>query len=522
MLPATNNTTGNDELDPQVVNLAKAIRETETRGQKDPYTARGASGEFGAYQYTKPTWEADSQAFLGKVVPLEQADKLTQNEVAYKKLKSLKDQGYNPAQIASIWNSGKPEWEGNKGVNKHGVKYDVPQYVDSVTKSYQALKQGQQPTIQPVASTVGNEQYDVNPATEILKGVAKSGLEATYGSSLFAHPLVQANQTPEQKETVKKYITDPLESRNAYQTGGKIAGTIAQIAIPGTVPNAAMKGVTFAQKARQAWKAPADALEIVAPKETARTLKEAIKQGRTKTEGFFRAETMTPDQRTQRAAKAVEELVSSGKMGVKRSVSENANAIRNAIQEEAEGLVSQIKNQDVKYILQPEELNGLLTNAVNRIGENPTMVGDAAASAEKILTKFKSYLPKGRDVTADDLFEARKKLDAWVKEIKGDSIFDPAKENAISIALRAVRQEANDLIASKVPDVAFKESLAKQSALYDALENVAMKGAKDIGTTAPKRFFDRHPIVKSVVQQGLSGLIPAGIGGYLGAKITGD
>ena len=157
--PQTPNTTGNSQLDPQVVNLAKAIRETETRGQADPYTAKGSSGEFGAYQYTKGTWDKDAQQFLGRAVPLEQADKLTQNEVAYKKLESLKKQGYNPGQIASIWNSGKPEWEGNIGVNKHGVKYNVPQYVDSVTKAYQSLKQGEQPMYQDTASTVGKEQY---------------------------------------------------------------------------------------------------------------------------------------------------------------------------------------------------------------------------------------------------------------------------------------------------------------------------------------------------------------------------
>ena len=153
-----NPTAQKEALDPTIVNLAKAIRETETRGQKDPYTARGGSGEFGAYQYTKPTWEADSKAFLGRTVPLEQADKLTQNEVAYKKLKSLKDKGYNVGQIASIWNSGGPEWEGKVGTNKHGVKYDVPQYVDAVSNAYQALKRGQAPLYQDTASTVGAQE----------------------------------------------------------------------------------------------------------------------------------------------------------------------------------------------------------------------------------------------------------------------------------------------------------------------------------------------------------------------------
>lgn len=146
-------------LDQDVVNLAKALRSVETKGQKDPYTAKGASGEFGAYQYTKDTWAADSKAFLGKDVPLEQADKVTQNEVAYKKILSLKKQGYNPGQIASIWNSGSPEWEGKVGVNKYNVKYDVPKYVDAVATAYQGIKAGSNdPMLKPTASTVGQEE----------------------------------------------------------------------------------------------------------------------------------------------------------------------------------------------------------------------------------------------------------------------------------------------------------------------------------------------------------------------------
>lgn len=148
----------NQSLDPSVVNLAKAIRSIETKGQKDPYTARGASGEFGAYQYTKETWAGDAKTFLGKDVPLEQADKLMQNEVAYKKLKSLKDKGFNVGQIASIWNSGSPEWAGKVGVNKHGVRYDVPKYVDAVANAYQSIKSGQEPVLADTRSTVGKEE----------------------------------------------------------------------------------------------------------------------------------------------------------------------------------------------------------------------------------------------------------------------------------------------------------------------------------------------------------------------------
>ncbi len=152
-----------EQLDPQVVNLAKAIRAVETRGQKDPYSARGGSGEYGAYQFTKPTWDKASQETFGQVVPLESATREQQNQVAYKQLKSFKDQGYNVGQIASMWNSGKPDAyldTNYKGVNKSGVKFDVPAYAKAVAESYQSIKNSGEPTVAPVSpSTVGHEQY---------------------------------------------------------------------------------------------------------------------------------------------------------------------------------------------------------------------------------------------------------------------------------------------------------------------------------------------------------------------------
>lgn len=132
-------------LDPQAVNLAKAIRSVETQGQPDPFTAKGSSGEHGAYQFMPDTWNRLSKQF-GVNVPLEQSTPQQQNEVAYKQIKQWKDQGYNVGQIASMWNSGKPnayQDPNYKGPNKYGVQFNTPQYAESVAKAYQAIKNGQ-------------------------------------------------------------------------------------------------------------------------------------------------------------------------------------------------------------------------------------------------------------------------------------------------------------------------------------------------------------------------------------------
>lgn len=151
-----------DQLDQQAVTLAKAIRQTESGGD---FSARGKSGEFGAYQFTEPTWNNYASQY-GVNVPLAQATPQQQNEVAYKKIKEWKDKGYNVGQISSMWNAGDGEPEAYKGTFSNGqpsvrkgvkgkVDFSVPDYAHSVASAYQQYKQGNSnPIITPNASSV--------------------------------------------------------------------------------------------------------------------------------------------------------------------------------------------------------------------------------------------------------------------------------------------------------------------------------------------------------------------------------
>ena len=130
-----------ENLDPTILALAKAIKYTET-GTGDTYMQKGASGELGAYQFTKGFWNNNAQKYLGNAnAPLTRDN---QNRVAYAYIKSKKEQGYSPTQIASMWNAGdgkpdayKQNW---RGVNSYGVKYDTPAYVAKVYGTYQQIK----------------------------------------------------------------------------------------------------------------------------------------------------------------------------------------------------------------------------------------------------------------------------------------------------------------------------------------------------------------------------------------------
>lgn len=178
------------QLDPQIVNLTKAIRQTETGGN---FTAKGGSGEYGAYQFTAPTWQNLAGKYLGDAnIPLQSATPQQQNEVAYKQVADWKGQGYNIGQIASLWNSGKPDAyldPNYTGTNKYGVKYDVPAYVKSVATAYQTIKAGGQTNVDPNnPSSIAGTQYGT-PQTQ----PNQSG--ATFPSSASDSPITAGLKT---------------------------------------------------------------------------------------------------------------------------------------------------------------------------------------------------------------------------------------------------------------------------------------------------------------------------------------
>jgi hypothetical protein len=108
------------------------MRTIESGGK---YNIKGASGENGAYQFMPATWKAWAGKHLGD--PNAPMTAENQNFIAYQQVKGWKDEGLTPYQILSKWNSGGTNYEGKVGVNKMGVKYDVPAYVSRGMTEFQ-------------------------------------------------------------------------------------------------------------------------------------------------------------------------------------------------------------------------------------------------------------------------------------------------------------------------------------------------------------------------------------------------
>lgn len=128
--------------DLQALALTKAIRQQETGGRANAYTTVGDNGtSTGAYQFQKSTWQAFAKQVLGDAnAPMTDAN---QNAVAYGMIKTWKDQGLGPAQIAAKWNSGSENgWENKVGTNTRGgqsLSYNTPAYVKGVVDNFKTL-----------------------------------------------------------------------------------------------------------------------------------------------------------------------------------------------------------------------------------------------------------------------------------------------------------------------------------------------------------------------------------------------
>lgn len=204
----------NQPLDKGVVTLAKSIRSVESNNR---YDATGASGEYGAYQFMAPTWKSWAGQYLGDSNA--QMTPVNQDKVAYYKIQDLKNQGFNPEQVASIWNSGSPDPTGKVGTNSKGVSYDTPKYVNSVIDKYKQFGQGIQggPTLPNPSQATGIGQDPTQQEPQTLGGfvgnIFSSGANLIGGlADTIAHPI-QSLENIGNAITHPSTIMDSLKQR---------------------------------------------------------------------------------------------------------------------------------------------------------------------------------------------------------------------------------------------------------------------------------------------------------------------
>lgn len=355
---------------------------------------------------------------------------------------------------------------------------------------------------QDIISEVGKSAYDTfvpDVAKNAIKStgvsilntdIGKAGIEAigkgmeAYQSWAKEHPEASGNL-----ESVLN-ISALLPIGKAVEVGGKAAIDTAETGI-----NAAKNIVSKGKELISGTKESNFVRDLVTPELNKKNSISAIKTGK-----VVESTGLTGERDVSKAIanlKDIEDQVSKVPgISPKNTNLQNINAIHDEIGNIAnnlEGQISAVEKQigkDRGYF-SPNEFKSYFKNVTQDIADNPLIVGDAEKTASKILNKFNSLVEEN-GYTPSGLLKSRKDLDQWMLGQKGNKVFDPATENALSIALRGIRQGGNDFLASKVPDVAVKDLLRQQSLLYDAIDNIAPKAATE-GTSLFKRFIKNNP-----------------------------
>lgn len=573
--------------DPKAVDLAKSIRQAETGGSSDPYNQKGASGEFGAYQFMPATYKSYAQKYLGSADAPPTVE--NQNKIAYSFVKEKKDAGYNPAQIASMWNAGeaKPDAykENYKGVNNQGVAYDTPAYAAKVSAYYKKLSGGTggyNPA--PFSNPSSPGQFDFTgtapaatqtPDESTLGGqIAGRGKDVSSALGLAGQGITEATTGK-----VGKGLLDV--GSGVLQTAGSVAGGIGDVIgagiglIPGVKPleaglgsevnKLAQTGIGqkviggaqdfaanhpvlskdigaagniaalatggigakvgkdvatqgFKDAAREGLlgvgikgmaerRAVSDASEILGSKATKAEVKSAVRGGRTSVSGGVPG--IAADPLKEASIKEVAKLVSNGTVSRGALAAENAQAIKTAADTEAEQMRSLLRNQEVAPTLQPEELQSLLEKVTSKTGESVT---SGENPAKTLLKVFTDNLPKGEEITAENVLDARQAVSKYVLDNRGDWNMRGVLTGFKS-ARDAFWDESRELLAKMAPDVPIKDMLAKQSNLYRALDYISSNVGKEIGTTRLGRVSGRYPLITGLVKKGTRyALEGAGIG----------
>lgn len=359
-----------------------------------------------------------------------------------------------------------------------------------------------------VAGDVTGAAYDTLVPPSVRQGV--SGTASAIGNSAVGQLVGKGA-----KFVADEYHQLPQRVQNATDAvGNAIAGVTALApatdivkgtnAVVNDIGTGVLKSGTDAADAAHT----GFVKDLVSPLNTSKADKiDAV--GRTDVQGIFQKAIVQPTTQETAAADAVSQLP-----GVKPSntVQANFNAIKDANSAEAENLRSNLQNSNTQY--DPTHFQSTLdTKLADLKDDEPLIVGDAETTADKVVKKMQA-LAANNDQTPAGLLTARQQFDDWALSKKA-SVYD-GNSNAFSEAVKATRQTANDYIHSMVPDVGVKASLAQQTSLFNAMDNIAPKAAAEAPTVVGRvaqRVNDVLPI-KNGILKGVAGTAGAvGVGG---------
>lgn len=401
-----------------------------------------------------------------------------------------------------------------------GVGGNTPSNVENIADQYAAKKISAPSAVLQIAGQGAGALADT--AFDVVKGITPQPVKDVIKSGIGA-----VTNLPGIKQAVQgvgsaygQFKASNPEAAGNLEAVGNIATILPAGKIAGAGTEALGKGLVTAGKTlEESGVAGAKAIkdrfaqELVSPIRTAAVKADQVARTTETGTGILKRSIIEP---TYAEAKAIKEVSQVPGVSPEKTIQQNYNIIRDYNQGLAKKLETDLTAND--FIFPKKELKARLAAVEQKALENPVLVGDSLKSAQKLIGQFNKLIDSV-PAKGSELLKARKQFDRIVEDFKGSKVFDPKTESAFSVVLRDIRRTANDFLDEKAPNAGVKDSLRKQSALYDALENITPKAAEEADTAIGRVFQKMGKVVgtKNKLVQQIATIV--GIGG-LGAAAT--
>ena len=216
-------------------------------------------------------------------------------------------------------------------------------------------------------------------------------------------------------------------------------------------------------------------------------------------------------------------LLEKTKVSVKNSDQLNLDILKATVKARGQKLTNELRQYDyVKF--KREDIRGEMNSLIDDLldpsssGHNPALSGATRSQAAKdLFTWIDNQLGKG-DITPARLYELRKELDTYIKQLKG-SAFD-GTQTAQTEAKKAVRNYLNTKVIEGAPFADVADDLKDMFLMFEAIDRITPKAAEALETAFARGLQNVARVTDTVMPKTIGGKI-ATVGIITGAGFTG-
>lgn len=219
----------------------------------------------------------------------------------------------------------------------------------------------------------------------------------------------------------------------------------------------------------------------------------AAKQGRAIAPTLFEGLDISPSAYEKKVAETAHQFYDS-----KATHVENIGNMNKAIEAEAEALKATIKGKDPIFNTNQLKTKLLKMEIGPQVAADPVI----AKQHEMAVGKYLDFLA-GEKNNISGALDARKKFDGWLLD-NYPNLYTSERLSPLKQTFKNIRNGVNDFIADKIPDVAYKDSLKKQSFLFEARDNLAERAVKEGKFGKAVQWSKSHPVATKAAKLGLT------------------